>query len=82
MQRNFLWIFSGPEDTVWKKEPAERQPRGLTTHQGAPWAPGAPLWVVAHLLTSRTASSSYKFLKIPKTLTEDLDRKFRRRKLL
>ena len=40
-QRNFLWIFFGPEDTRWVEEVPEGCPEGGTTHQGAPWGPGA-----------------------------------------
>ena len=45
-QRNFLWIFSRPEDTIWAKNVPEGCSEGSTTHQGAPGGPGVPRWVV------------------------------------
>src|SRR3990170_1958092 len=78
-QRNFLEIFSGPEDTWWAKEVPEGSSEESTTHQGAPGGPGAPRWVVPTSVASRTASSPYKFPNIPKTLGVTLDEKFRRR---
>ena len=46
MQRNFLEIFSGPEDTQWAKEVPEGRPEVSTRHLGVPGGPGMPRWVV------------------------------------
>ena len=80
--RNFLWIFYGPEDIHWAREAPGGCPEGGTTHQGAPGGPGAPRWVVPTSVASRTPSSPYKFLNIPKTLRVNLDQKFHHRKAL
>ena len=80
MQRNFLWIFSGPEDTRRTEGESEKQTWVGTTHRGAPGGPGAPWWVVAHSGTPSTASSVYKFSKIPKTLGESPKHNSSRRK--
>ena len=64
MQQNFLWIFSGPEDTCWAKEVPDGCSKGSTTHQGAP----GPTWVVPTSVASRTASLLYKYHYIPETL--------------
>jgi len=65
-QNQFLWIFSGPEDTRRTEDETEWRPWVGTTHQGAPGGPRAPWWVVAHSGTPSTASSSYKFPNILK----------------
>src|SRR3989337_3496333 len=52
MQRNFLEIFSGPEDTQWAKEVPEGRPEVGTTHQGVPGGPGAPRGAVPPPATS------------------------------
>ena len=70
MQRNFLWIFYGPEDTRWDEEIPEGYSEGSTTHQGAHGGPGSPKYVVPTLVASRTASLLYKYLNIPETLRE------------
>ena len=54
MQRNFLKIFSGPEDTRWAKEVPKGGSEGSRTHLGRAWGPrralvgcahhGPPLW--------------------------------------
>ena len=63
-QRNFLVIFSGPEDTRWAKKVPKGCSEGSTTHQGAPGGvvptSGAPL----------TTSLLYKYPNIPETLGE------------
>ena len=82
MQRNFLWIFSGPKDTSWAEELPEGCPKGGTTHQGMPRGPGAPRWVMPTSVASRTPSSPYKFPNIPKPFGVNLDQKFHRRKAL
>ena len=46
MQRNFLWIFSRPEDTRSTEEVSETETEVGTTHRGAPEPPGTPRWVV------------------------------------
>ena len=68
MQRNFLWIFSGIEDTSWAKEVPEGCSEGSTTHQGTLGGPGAPRLVVPTSVASRTASLLYKYPNIPETL--------------
>ena len=69
MQRNFLWIFSGLEDTCWAKKVPEGSSERSTTHQGA------PRWVVPTSVASRTPFLHYKFPNIPKTLGVNLDQK-------
>jgi hypothetical protein len=69
-QRNFLWNFSGPEDTRRIEDEMEWRPWVGTTHQGAPGGPGTPWWVVAHSGTPSTASLLYKYSNIPNTLEE------------
>ena len=66
MQRNFLEIFSIPEDTCWAKEVPEGGSEGSITHQGAPGGPGVPRWVVPTSVASRTASLLYKYPNIRK----------------
>ena len=73
MQRNFLWIFYGPEDIQWARAAPGGCPEGGTTHLGAPGGPGAPWWVLPTFVASRTTSSPYKLPNIPKTLGVTLD---------
>ena len=80
MQQNFLWIFSGPEDTCWAKKVPEGCSEGSITHQGMPGGPGAPRWVVPTLVASRTASLLYKYPNIPETLGESTKINSSRRK--
>ena len=72
MQRNFLEIFSGPEDTTCAEEVPEGGLEGSITHEGAPGSPGAPRWVVPTSVASHTASSLYKYSNIPETLGESM----------
>jgi hypothetical protein len=66
MQRNFLWNFSGPEDTRRTEDELERRPWVGTTHQGTPGGPGVSWWGVAHSETPSTASLLSKYSKIQK----------------
>ena len=70
MQRNFMEIFYGPEDTQWAKVAPGGCSEGSTIHQGALGGPGAPKWVVPTSVASRTASLLYKCPNIPETLGE------------
>jgi hypothetical protein len=79
-QRNFLWIFFGPEDIQWAKEVPKREPEVSTRHQGAPGGPGAPWWVVPTSVASRTASLLYKYPNILETLGESTKINSSRRK--
>ena len=79
-RRNFLEIFSGPEDTQWAKEVPERWAVESTTHQCAQGGPGAPWWVVPSTGPLSTASDAYKFPNIPKTLGESTKHNSSRRK--
>jgi len=79
-RRNFLEIFSGPEDTQWAKEVTRREPRPPTRHQGVLGAPGAPWWVVAASGTFSTTSELYKYPNIPETLEESTKNTSSRRK--
>ena len=80
MQQNFLWIFSGPEDTRWAEEVLEGCSEGSTAHQGAPGGPGTPRWVMPTSMASRTASLLYKYPNIPETLGESTKINSSRRK--
>ena len=80
MQRNFLWIFSGPGDTWRAKKVPEGSSEGSTTHQGAPRGPGAPRWVVPTSVASHTAYFLYKYPNIPETLGESMEINSSRRK--
>ena len=79
-QRNFLWIFSRPEDTRSAEEVPEGCPEGGTTHQGAPGVLGAPRLVMPTSVASRTISLLYKYLNIPETLGESTKINSSRRK--
>ena len=59
--------FFGTEDNLGAKEAREGRPVGPTTNQGAPEAPGLPLWVVGPMRTALTYVCLYKYSKIPKT---------------
>ena len=69
-RRNFLEIFSGPEDTQWSKEVLGEWAEETTTHQGVPGGPDVPWWVVPSSGPLSTASDAYKFPNIPKTRRE------------
>jgi hypothetical protein len=73
-RRNFLEIFSGPEDTQWAKEVPERWAVETTTHQGAPVAPGTP-WCLVGGLGSLLVTSLAHW---PSSGPKKLSKKFRR----
>ena len=83
-QRNFLWIFFGPEDIQWVRNTPEGSSEGSTTHQGAPGGPGAPPAVVPTFVASRTASLLYKYPNILETLGTKINsscRKFQKHQI-
>ena len=71
-QRNFLWIFVGPEDNQWVEEAPWGCSEESTTHQSMPGGPGASRWVVPTSGAPWTDSLLYKYTNIPETLEESM----------